>query len=998
MRGLGFVSIWIFLCLGLVPPAAATDLTSMAPDDIRALQQRLTDANCYTGPISGTASAAVADAVKACPLMDPMLSIETGMHTAVIRKIGMDRDCRIMATGSDDKTARLWSLPDGRLLRTLRVPIGTGDNGKVDSVGVSPDGRLVAVGGWDPHYDIDKRMAVYLFDAVTGTLRARIGSFESVIDHLTFSQDGRYLAATLGDKGVRVIDVVQNAVIASDTDYGTDSYSAAFAPDGRLFTVSWDGYLRAYDTSFRLVKKVKTLGGTQPNDVSVDPNGKLLAIGYNDTKAVEVYRASDLGREYAADTSIISDTAEMSTLTWSRDGRKLLAGGTHWHQDAYSVAVWERPGPGRSPVLQKIYANTIMSVLPCTGGFGFGTADPAFGLLDQNGKMTFSKRSVPADVRDMGEGFRVSNDGGQVRFGLEPFAKRPMLFDVSRATLDTSGERPDLAAPRQTGLNVTDWTTRSPKFNGKVLPLDQNETSGSLAISSDQKRFVLGAGFGVRAYDTQGTMLWRKSVPATTRAVNLTPDGRLVIAAFGDGTVRWYRLSDGQELLALFVNRDDLRWVAWTPSGYYMASPGGEDMIGWTLNRGWEQAADFFAASRFRERFSRADIVQQVLVTLDEGKAVEAANRAANIKTDNSSAASKLPPVIKIISPADGTLVRDKDITVEYELRSPSGLPVDSVEVMIDGHPTRGFARTDTVVNGAKIERLTINVPAGDTELGLLPRSGTLAGEVAKVKLRWAGQVDAAADDRFKPKLYGVVVGVSNYVNPALKLKYAAKDAKDFAAALQAQKGGLYRDVELTVLTDAEATNAAVRRALTWLKRSVTSRDVGIVFLAGHGQSDANRYYYLTADADLNQLEDTALDGVTLRDRTRLASKVLVFLDTCYAGQAMGSTTRGVTDINAIVNDLSSTENGVTTYASSTGREVSMEDPAWGNGAFTKALIEGLGTLGKAKADMGGKGVITTASLDFWISERVKELTHGSQHPVMTRPATVPDFPMFVVK
>ena len=79
-------------------------------------------------------------------------------------------------------------------------------------------------------------------------------------------------------------------------------------------------------------------------------------------------------------------------------------------------------------------------------------------------------------------------------------------------------------------------------------------------------------------------------------------------------------------------------------------------------------------------------------------------------------------------------------------------------------------------------------------------------------------------------------------------------------------------------------------------------------------------------------------------------------------------------------------------YASSTGREVSQEDPSWGNGAFTKALIEGM----RAKADVSGKGVITTAGLDLWVSERVKDLTRGSQHPVMIRPPTVPDFPMFL--
>src|SRR6202012_4396020 len=117
---------------------------------------------------------------------------------------------------------------------------------------------------------------------------------------------------------------------------------------------------------------------------------------------------------------------------------------------------------------------------------------------------------------------------------------------------------------------------------------------------------------------------------------------------------------------------DDLRWVAWTPSGYYMASAGAEDMIGWQVNRGWSQAADFFPASRFRERFSRPDIVRKILVTLDEARAIEEANRDANLRTDTSSVASRLPPVVRILSPVTGSTVNSGEVTVEYELRSPS--------------------------------------------------------------------------------------------------------------------------------------------------------------------------------------------------------------------------------------------------------------------------------------------------------------------------------------
>ena len=59
--------------------------------------------------------AVLAGAARAEDLPDqrPMLRIEPGMHTAAIKRIGVDAACTLMATGSDDKTARLWALPEG---------------------------------------------------------------------------------------------------------------------------------------------------------------------------------------------------------------------------------------------------------------------------------------------------------------------------------------------------------------------------------------------------------------------------------------------------------------------------------------------------------------------------------------------------------------------------------------------------------------------------------------------------------------------------------------------------------------------------------------------------------------------------------------------------------------------------------------------------------------------------------------------------------------------
>ena len=151
-------------------------------------------------------------------------------------------------------------------------------------------------------------------------------------------------------------------------------------------------------------------------------------------------------------------------------------------------------------------------------------------------------------------------------------------------------------------------------------------------------------------------------------------------------------------------------------------------------------------------------------------------------------------------------------------------------------------------------------------------------------------------------------------------------------------------------------------------------------------------YYFLPGDADPNRLKRTGVPYSTIRDTmASLPGKVVFFVDTCHSGNIMGDRRRGdMADIDKVVNDLASAENGEVVFASSTGRQYSLENDRWGNGAFTKALVEGL----SGKADYSGKGVITINMLDLYLSERVKELTQGQQTPTTTKPKTVPDFPI----
>ncbi len=933
-------------------------------------------------------SFAPASAAEAPP--NPILRIETGTHTASINRIALDAANRYLVTASYDKTVRVWSYPSGELIRILRVPIDVSKEGALYAVAISPDGGQISTAGWTGEWD--DAWTVYIFETATGRLIRRLTDLPHRIIHLAYSKDGRYLAVTMkAGNGLRVYRTSDFSLAARDGDYGAEGDDATwveFDAGGRLVTASLRGKVRLYDSEFRRIAEIPGRNGKMPVSASFSPDGSRIAVGYGDSTEIDVFSGADLSYLFSPDNKGL-DNGVLNRVTWSADGEYLYA--TGWYEKGGRVPVvrWEDEGRGRRR--EKAAANKmLMHLQPLKdGGVAFGGNDPVFGTFDATHRLSLNRRPAIADFQDLGEDFLVSEDGGVVYFGFERWGGNAARFSIGKRSLERDPPPPgeDFVAPvtDAPGLAVEDWKDGfTPKLNGKPLALRHHEMSLSLAIAPGAESFLLGTRWRLRHFDGKGTELWNVIESAQVFAVNVVQNGKVAVAALGDGTIRWYRMADGRELLALFPHKDGARWVAWTPSGYYMASVGGDTLIGWHVNRGKDAAADFFSVARFRDIYYRPDVVGRVLAALDEDAAVKAADAQAGRGGERREVAEILPPVVSIEAPAGPVDAADARLILNFSLRSSSGEPAQRLLVMADGRPIAEIRGDIEAARESSPHSLEVEVPAQARGVTIIAKNRFgVASEPATLNLMRPGAPPGA-----KPKLYILAVGISAYQAPSLRLAFAAKDAEDFVRAAKAQKGGLYGEIEARILIDSGATREDIKEGLAWIEQAPSSGDVAMIFLAGHGVDNAKGYYYyLPHEADPKRVSETALPYDAIRDTlSRIAGKTFFFIDTCHAGRVWGRAGEPSTDVNRVVNDLSSPEFGVVVFASSMDQQLSLESQSWGNGAFTKALVEGI----DGAADILDKRYITVTMLDVYVSERVYDLTMGKQTPTSRKPMTIP--------
>jgi len=220
---------------------------------------------------------------------------------------------------------------------------------------------------------------------------------------------------------------------------------------------------------------------------------------------------------------------------------------------------------------------------------------------------------------------------------------------------------------------------------------------------------------------------------------------------------------------------------------------------------------------------------------------------------------------------------------------------------------------------------------------------------------------------------WAIVIGVSNFKDPSINLKYAAKDATDFRNFLVTHEN--FKADHVQLMTDANATKEKIISKLGdgWLGHVAKKDDLVLIYVSSHGsaaQDDVGVNFLVTYDTDKSKLVST---GLPMQWLTKIiqeqvhSGRVVVILDVCHSGAAAAtpkssdiadidddeqsdSTTAAKVDsggkgiargrgINASELSLGS---GQIVLCSSLANQISWESKNYPNSVFTKRLMEAL--------------------------------------------------------
>jgi WD40 repeat protein len=925
-------------------------------------------------------------------------------HTSGVASVAFSPDGKVLASGSDDLTIKLWDVARGRELRTL-----TGHTGVVFSVAFSPDGKVLASSGWDQ---------TALWDVASGRkLRTLTGHTGLTV---AFSPDGKALASGGYDKTITLWDVASGRKLRTLTGQA----SVAFSPDGKVLASGSgdDKTIKLWDVASG--RELRTLSGhfDEVKSVAFSPGGKVLASGGKDTtiklwdvasgrelrtlsghtNGVESVALSPGGKVLASGSwdhtiklwdvatgrelrTLAGHTDDVTSVAFSPDGKVLASG-----SDDKTVKLWD-VASGRELRTLSGHTSGVASVAFSPDGkvLASGSDEQTIQLWDVASGRELRTLKGYSPIVFSPDGKMLAGDNiklWDVASGRELRTMSPQPYGVNSVAFSPDGKV--LAAGTGIDPDIKLWDVAS----GRKLRTLAGHTDDvfSVAFSPDGKVLASGSGdHTIKLWDVaSGRELHTLSGHTSgVASVAFSPDGKVLASGSGDGTTREWDISSGKERVAL-IAFDDGSFLAITPEGFFDSSSAqAEEHLNVRIgNR-------VFGIGSYREKFYRPELVKL-------GLAGESLTRFGSIGRE------KLPPVVEFVDLPPSTNEPKLNITLRI---TDGGGGIGVVYVFVNGSAIiaksaqEGHDDATTQPGGSVMRSYAVPLPDGPIKL----RAVALTADDS---VR-SNDATASITANLPPgggTLHAIVVGIQDFpkaVNDFAQLRYPIADAQLIAETLRDYSKPIFRNPpDIKLLTGPTETDKHhVIQALKAMQSATGPEDEFVFYVASHGIVADGKYYLVTSNVTSAEPKRLKAEAISSQELEGLlanipAAKKLVIVDTCQAG-ALGSALQ-LADLNRGMNAPTATTIlsrglGLTVLAAATTDEEAVEDYK-DHGLFTRVVADGLTSTEVADK----KGIVSAYLLAHYVGDVVPPLAlklyQREQNPAVN--ANGQDFPITKVE